>query len=98
MHLVGQHSNPSELLEAVLGWVPDASGGARRELTAALTATKRLGNGVVKRALIKYPFDKQRSASPGTGPWPRQPADWAAVRRANVPSQAPPPACAPADL
>ncbi len=53
MHLVGQHSNPSEPLEVVLGWAPDASGGARRELTAALAATKRLGNGVVKRALIK---------------------------------------------
>ncbi len=53
MHLVGQHSNPCEPLEAVPGWVPDASGGARRELTAALAAKKRLGNGVVKRALIK---------------------------------------------
>ena len=53
MHLVGQHSNPSELLEAVLGWVPDAAGTPRRELVAALPKAKRLGNGVVQRALIK---------------------------------------------
>jgi hypothetical protein len=53
MHLVGQHSNPSELLEAVLGWVPDAAGRPRREPVAALPKAKRLGNGVVQRALIK---------------------------------------------
>jgi hypothetical protein len=51
-HLVGRLSNPSELLEAVLGWGPAAAGGAPREL-AALAGTKRLGNGVLKRALIK---------------------------------------------
>ena len=53
MPLVGQHSNPSELLEAVLGWVPDAAGRPRREPVAALPKAKRLGNGVVQRALIK---------------------------------------------
>jgi hypothetical protein len=53
MHLVGQHSNPSEPLEAVLGWVPDASRTRRSEPIAALPGTKRLGNGVVQRALIK---------------------------------------------
>ncbi len=53
MHLVGQHSNPSELLEAVLGWVPDAAGRPRREPVAALPRAKRLGNGVVQRALIE---------------------------------------------
>jgi len=37
----------------VLGLVPDAPGAARSEPTAALAATKRLGNGVVKRGLIK---------------------------------------------
>jgi len=53
MHLVGQHSNPSEFLEVVLGWVPDAPGRSRREPVAALSRAKRLGNGVVQRGLIK---------------------------------------------
>jgi len=53
MHLVGQHSNPSELFEAVLGWVPAAAGRRRRERVAVLPRAKRLGNRVVQRALIK---------------------------------------------
>jgi len=53
MHLVGQHSNPSELLEAVLGWVPDGSPTRRREPIAGLLETKRLGNGVVQRAVVR---------------------------------------------
>jgi hypothetical protein len=52
MHLVGQHSNPSELLQAVLGWVPEASSVRGREPVAALPTAKRLGNGVVQRAVI----------------------------------------------
>jgi hypothetical protein len=38
---------------AVLGWVPDASRTRRTEPVAALPETKRLGNGVVQRGLIK---------------------------------------------
>jgi hypothetical protein len=53
MHLVGQLSNPSEPLEAVLGWVPDGSATRKWEPLGPLHATKRLGNGVVQRALLK---------------------------------------------
>ena len=53
MHLVGQLSDPSEPLEAVLGWVPDGSATRKREPLGPLHATKRLGNGVVQRALLK---------------------------------------------
>jgi hypothetical protein len=53
MHLVGQLSNPSELLESVLGGVPGASRARRTEPVAALSETKRLGSGVVQRALMK---------------------------------------------
>jgi hypothetical protein len=53
MHLVGRLSNPSERLKAVLGWVPDASRARTREPIAALGDAKRLGNGVVQRALIQ---------------------------------------------
>ena len=53
MHLVGQLSNPSEPLEAVLGWVPDGSATRKREPLGPLHATKRLGNGVVQKALLK---------------------------------------------
>jgi len=53
MHLVGQHSNPSDLLAAVLGWVPGDSPRSRGTSIATSPKTSRLGNGVVQRALIK---------------------------------------------
>jgi hypothetical protein len=53
MHLVGQLSNPSERLEALLGWLPSKSAQRRREAPGPLRATKRLGNGVIQRAVIK---------------------------------------------
>lgn len=53
MRLVGQLSNPSALLEAVLGWAPDAADRRRRAPVAALPTARRLGDGVVLRALIK---------------------------------------------
>ena len=53
MHLVGQHSNPSELLEAVLGWVPEGASGRRDRSIATPQKTKRLGNDVVQRAVLR---------------------------------------------
>jgi hypothetical protein len=53
MHLVGRLSNPCVVLEAVLVRVPDAPGRAQRELVAAPPKARRLGNGVVQRAVIR---------------------------------------------
>ena len=53
MHLVGRFSNPCVVSEAVLVRVPNAPGRAQREPVAALPKAKRLGNGVVQRALVK---------------------------------------------
>ena len=53
MHLVGQHSNPSELLEAVLDRDFGASWAGRTESPAPPAEAKRLGNGVVRRAVVK---------------------------------------------
>ncbi len=57
MHLVGQHSNPSEPLEAVLDWAPDGSTEPRklqkRCIAPGVPFRGRLGNGVVQAAVIK---------------------------------------------
>ncbi len=62
MHLVGQHSNPSELLEAVLGWVPDGASGRGSRSIATLPEAERLGNGVVQRAVVGVLADADAAA------------------------------------
>ena len=53
MHLVGQFSNPLSSLQSVLDAPQDAAnrGGKRRQEDSSLP--KRLGNGVVQRAVVK---------------------------------------------
>lgn len=51
--MVGRLSNPSESLEALLGWVSGASCTRRREPISGRPNARRLGSGVVQRAVIK---------------------------------------------
>src|SRR5439155_348924 len=66
MRLVGRLSNPSEPLDASLRWTCDHStsrreGGAR----PAVPEGKRLGNGMVQRAVIKALVDAGRAMGVG---------------------------------
>ena len=53
MHLSGHYSNPPDALEAVLRPALEGSLARRRVSTAVLPEGKRLGNGVVQRAVIR---------------------------------------------
>jgi hypothetical protein len=52
MHLRGHDSNHDRPLKTVLEWVPEASSMPPRRPVGAALETKRLGNGVVQRAVI----------------------------------------------
>jgi hypothetical protein len=52
MHLRGHDSNHDRPLEAVLEWAPDASIMLSRRPVSAGLETRRLGNGVVQRAVM----------------------------------------------
>jgi hypothetical protein len=53
MHLRGHDSNHDMLLGAVLEWAPEGTSTRRRRPIAAVPKTKRLGNGVVQRAVVQ---------------------------------------------
>lgn len=66
MHLVGQLSNPSEPLEVALRWACDGSTSTRPGNTRPVgPERKRLGNGVVQRAVIKALVEAGRAMSVG---------------------------------
>ena len=52
MHFRGHDSNHDRPLAAVLEWIPEASIMPPRRLAAAVLESKRLANGVVKRAAM----------------------------------------------
>jgi hypothetical protein len=52
MHLRGHDSNHDRPLRVVLEWVPEALGMLPRRPAGAVLQAKRLGNGVVQRAVI----------------------------------------------
>lgn len=62
MHLVGQLSNPSAALAAVLEVAAVARSGPRelRESVVVVEPARRLGNGVVQRAVVKVLAASQR--------------------------------------
>jgi len=60
VHLSGHYSNPPEALETVLQSALEVSSTRQRVSTAALAKAKRLGNGVVQRAVIRAPRRLER--------------------------------------
>jgi hypothetical protein len=52
VHLRGHNSNHDRPLGVVLDWVPEASSVLSRRPVAAVLETKRLGSGVVQRAVV----------------------------------------------
>jgi hypothetical protein len=61
MHLVGQLSNPSSRLRTVLDAFPDGPHGRSRGPIVPQPAMRRLGNGVVKRAVVEVLATVDRS-------------------------------------
>jgi hypothetical protein len=63
VHLRGHDSNHDLPLGIVLEWVSEGSGMGRGRLIAAPARTKRLGNGVVQRAVIHVLAGADRALS-----------------------------------
>jgi hypothetical protein len=65
MHLSGHYSNPSEPLETVLRWAAEGSSKRQSAPNAAASEGKRLGNGVVQRAVIRALVEADRAMDVG---------------------------------
>ena len=65
MHLSGHYSNPPEALETVLRSADEGSSTCQRVSTAVFAEAKRLGNGVVPRAVVRALSEAGRAMDVG---------------------------------